>query len=165
MILGMTPFTFVHVLLSLLGIFSGFVVVFAFLTNKLLDGWNKLFLVTTILTSITGFLFPFHRFLPSHILGIVSMVALVLALLALYGRRLAGPWRSIYAISAVLALYLNVFVLIVQLFEKVPALKAIAPTQAAPPFLVAQLTCLLPFIILGIVSALKFRNHSAPAAS
>src|SRR5208283_4813222 len=143
MILGMTPFTFVHVLLSLLGIFLGFIVVFAFLTNKLIDGWNKLFLVTTILTSITGFLFPFHRFLPSHILGIVSMVALVLALLALYGRRLEGPWRSIYAISAVLALYLNVFVLIVQLFEKVPALKAIAPTQAAPPFLVAQLTCLL----------------------
>src|SRR5467141_1556180 len=139
MIFGMTTFTFVHVLLSLIGIFSGFVVVFGLLVAKRLDGWTTLFLASTVLTSVTGFLFPFHRFLPSHGVGILSLLALAIAIFARYGRHLAGLWRRTYAIMAVIALYLNVFVLIVQLFQKVPALKAIAPTQSEAPFKVTQL--------------------------
>jgi hypothetical protein len=122
MIFGMTTFTFVHVLLSLIGIFSGFVVVFGMLAAKHLDGWTALFLVTTVLTSVTGFLFPFHKFLPSHGVGIVSCIVLAFALLGRYAFHLAGAWRRIYVITAVIALYLNVFVLIAQLFQKVPHL-------------------------------------------
>src|SRR6202521_1743052 len=136
MILGMTTFTFVHVVLSLIGIFSGFVVVFGLLAGKRLDGWTALFLVTTVATSVTGFLFPFHKFLPSHATGIISMVALTVAVLARYVRHLDGAGRRTYVISAMIALYLNVFVLIAQAFQKVPALKAAAPTQSEPPFLV-----------------------------
>ena len=163
MILGMTTFTFMHVLLSLAGIFSGFVVVFGMLVAKRLDGWTALFLATTVLTSVTGFLFPFHKFLPSHGVGIVSMFALVLAIVARYGLKLAGPWRRIYVVSAVISLYLNVFVLIAQLFQKVPALKAMAPTQSEPPFLVSQLVCMAIFIVLGIAAAIKFRAEAALA--
>ena len=109
MILGMTTFTFVHVVLSLIGILSGFVVVFGLLGGKRLDGWTALFLVTTVLTSVTGFLFPFHTFLPSHGIGIVSLVVLAIGIFARYVRQLAGGWRCGYAVSAVIALYLNVF--------------------------------------------------------
>ncbi len=157
MILGMTTLTFVHVVLSLIGIFSGFVVVFGLLAAKRLDGWTELFLVTTVLTNVTGFFFPFHRFLPSHGVGIVSLIVLALAILARYARRLAGAWRCIYVVTAVIALYLNVFVLIVQAFQKVPALKAMAPTQSEPPFLVAQLVILALFVVLGIAAAIRFR--------
>src|ERR1700693_3975177 len=136
MILGMTTFTFVHVMLSLIGIFSGFVVVFGLLAGKRLDGWTALFLVSTVLTSVTGFLFPFHRFLPSHGVGIVSLIVLAVAILARYAFHLACAWRPISAVTAVIALYLNVFVLIAQAFQKVPALKAMAPTQSQPPSLV-----------------------------
>src|SRR6267378_4928948 len=101
MILGMTTFTFVHVLLSLIGILSGFAVVFGLLGGKRLDGWTALFLVTTVLTSVTGFLFPFHKFLPSHGIGIVSLVVLAIAIFARYARQLAGGWRRGYAVSAV----------------------------------------------------------------
>ena len=128
MILGMTTFTFVHVVLSLIGIFSGFVVVFGLLAAKQLDGWTALFLVTTVLTSATGFLFPFHTFLPSHGVGIVSLIVLAIAIFARYVRQLAGAWRRTYVITAIVALYLNVFVLIAQLFLKVPALKAMRAT-------------------------------------
>src|SRR6267378_2079732 len=112
MIFGMTTFTFVHVLLSLIGIFSGFVVVFGLLVAKRLDGWTTLFLASTVLTSVTGFLFPFHGFLPSHGVGILSLLALAIAIFARYGRHLIGLWRRTYAITvtAVIALYLNVFV-------------------------------------------------------
>src|SRR5258708_2020878 len=119
MILGMTTFTFVHVVLSLIGILSGLVVLAGLLAGKRLDGWTAVFLVTTVLTSVTGFLFPFHKFLPSHGIGIVSLIVLAVAIVARYLRRLAGAWRKTYAISAVIALYLNVFVLIAQLFQKV----------------------------------------------
>jgi hypothetical protein len=163
MIMGMTAFTFVHVLLSLIGIFSGFVVVFGMLAAKRLDGWTALFLLTTVLTSVTGFLFPFHKFLPSHGVGIVSMFALVIALFARYGRKLAGAWRRTYVLSAVISLYLNVFVLIAQLFQKVPALKAMAPTQSESPFLVAQLVCMALFVVLGIGAAIKFRTEAVLA--
>src|SRR5882724_5758412 len=120
----LSAFTLFHVLLSLVGILSGFVVLAGFLTAKRSDGWTALFLTTTVLTSVTGFLFPFHQFLPSHGVGIVSLLALAAAIFARYVRHLLGAWRRTYVITAMVALYLNVFVLIVQLFLKVPALKA-----------------------------------------
>jgi hypothetical protein len=144
-IFGMTTFTFVHVVLSLIGIFSGFVVLFGMFSAKRLEGWTSLFLVTMLLTSLTGFFFPFHRLLPSHILGALSLIALAIAIYARYSRGLAGAWRRTYAITAVIALYLNVFVLVVQVFQKVPALKVLAPTQSEPPFLVTQLIVLVIF--------------------
>jgi hypothetical protein len=159
MILGMTTLTFVHVVLSLLGIGSGFVVVFGLLTSRRLDGWTALFLVSTVLTSVTGFLFPFHHFLPSHGVGIVSLIVLAIALFARYGRNLAGAWRRTYAITSVIALYLNVFVLVVQLFLKVPALNALAPTQSEPPFKIAQLAVLVLFVVIGIFGAIRFRDE------
>jgi hypothetical protein len=164
MILGTTTFTFVHVVLSLIGIFSGFVVVFGLLAAKRLDGWTALFLVTTVLTSVTGFLFPFHRFLPSHGVGIVSLIVLAIAILARYGRPHAGAWGRIYVVTAMIALYLNVFVLIVQAFQKVPALKAMAPTQSEPPFLLTQLVVLVLFVVLGIAAAIRFRIATVPSA-
>ena len=145
MISGMTTFTFVHVLLSLIGIFSGFVVVLGLLKAERLDGWTALFLVSTVL-SVTGFLLPAHRFMPSHGVGIISLIVLAIAIFARYARHLAGAWRRIYVITAVIALYLNFFVLIVQLFQKVPALKAVAPTQSEAPFKVTQLVALAGFI-------------------
>ena len=164
MIFGMTTFTFVHVLLSLIGIFSGFVVVFGLLVAKRLDGWTTLFLASTVLTSVTGFLFPFHGFLPSHGVGILSLIALAIAIFARYGRHLTGLWRRTYAITAVIALYLNVFVLIVQLFQKVPALKAIAPTQSEAPFKVTQLVALVLFVVLGGSAAIRFRSEQPRTA-
>jgi hypothetical protein len=164
MILGMTTLTFAHVVLSLIGIFSGFVVVFGLLAAKRLDGWTALFLATTVLTSVTGFFFPFHRFLPSHGVGIVSLIVLAIAVFARYVRQLAGAWRRIYVITAVIALYLNVFVLIAQAFMKVPSLKAVAPTQSEPPFLVAQIVCMALFVVLGTFSAIKFRNETVRTA-
>ncbi len=164
MIFGMTIFTFVHVALSLLGIFSGFVVVFGLLTAKRLDGWTALFLVSTVLTSVTGFFFPFHRFLPSHALGIISLLVLPIAIFARYGRHLTGAWRRIYVVTAMIALYLNVFVLIVQLFQKVPTLKAMASTQSEPPFKVTQLVALALFVLLTVVAAIRFRNEQFRSA-
>jgi hypothetical protein len=158
MILGMSTatYTFLHVLLSLIGIGSGLVVVFGFLTGKLLDRWTAIFLVTTALTSITGFGFPFDHLLPSHILAILSLVALAFAIPARYMFHLAGAWRWVYVIGSAVALYFNVFVLVVQSFEKVPALKALAPTQKEPPFVVAQLLVLLIFATLTVFATVRF---------
>jgi len=164
MIFGMTIFTFVHVVLSLVGIFAGFVVVLGLITAKRLNGWTALFLVTTLLTSLTGFLFPFHKFLPSHGVGIVSVLVLAVTIPALYVFHLAGPWRRTYVIGAVIALYLNVFVLIAQLFMKVPALKALAPTGSEPPFLVTQVAVMLIFIVLGVFAAKRFPAVAVQAA-
>ncbi len=162
MVLGMSlqTFTFVHVLLSLVGIGSGFIVVFGLLSSKRLNGWTLLFFVTTVLTSATGFLFPVEHLLPSHIVAILSLVALTIAILARYTFHMAGAWRTTYVVGAVIALYFNCFVGVVQAFEKVPALKALAPTQKEPPFLVAQLVVLAIFVGLGIVAAKRFRNAS-----
>jgi hypothetical protein len=166
MILGMSTstFTLAHVLISLVGIVSGLIVVFGMISGKRLDGWNPLFLASTVLTSLTGFLFPFERLLPSHKVGIISLIVLAVALLALYAFHLGGKWRSIYVISAVLALYLNVFVAVVQAFEKVPALKALAPTQSEPPFLVVQTIVLALFVALGIFAAKRFRSPAVVPA-
>ena len=160
MIFGMTTstFTFVHVLLSLVGIGSGGIVLFGLLTGKRLNGWTALFLASTVATSVTGFAFPFDRLLPSHKVGILSLVVLAVAILARYLRQLSGVWRWIYVVSASTALYLNVFVGVVQAFLKVPALKAMAPTQSEPPFLFPQLTVLGLFVVLAIAAALRFRD-------
>ncbi len=159
MIFGMTTYTFVHVVISLVGIVSGLVVLLGLVAANRLNGWTVLFLVTTVATCLTGFGFPFVQLLPSHIVGIITLVALTLAIFARYGHRLAGAWRWIYVLGAVVALYLNVFVLIVQAFMKVPGLNALAPTQSEPPFLVTQVVVLVIFILLGIVAALRFRNE------
>jgi hypothetical protein len=159
MIFGMTTYTFVHVVISLVGIVSGLVVLLGLLAANRLNGWTVLFLATTVATCLTGFGFPFVQLLPSHIVGIITLVALTAAIFARYGRRLAGAWRWIYVLGAVAALYLNVFVLIVQAFMKVPGLNALAPTQSEPPFLVTQVVVLVIFILLGIVAALRFRNE------
>jgi hypothetical protein len=158
MILGMTTatFTFVHVLISLVGIASGLLVVYGMLRGKRFDGATAIFLVTTALTSLTGFLFPVEHILPSHIFGIISLVALAIAIPARYLLHMGGSWRPIYVVSSVLALYLNVFVLVAQIFLKVPAAHALAPTGTEPPFLIAQAVVLAIFVVLGIFAVKKF---------
>jgi hypothetical protein len=158
MVLGMSlaSFTLVHVVLSLIGIVTGFVVLAGMLRSQRLPGWTAVFLVTTILTSVTGFLFPFEKLLPSHIFGIISLVVLAVTLHALYVRRLAGAARWLYVSTALFALYLNVFVLVVQIFVKIPFFKALAPTQAEPPFAVAQGIVLLAFLFLGYGAVRSF---------
>jgi hypothetical protein len=166
MILGMSTatYTFLHVLISLVSIGSGLVVMFGFLTGKRLDGLTAVFLITTVLTSVSGFGFPFDHLLPSHIVGIISLVILAVAIPARYMFHLAGSWRWIYVIGATTALYLNVFVLVVQLFMKVPALKALAPTQTEPPFLVAQSVVLVVYLGLTVLATKRFHIEPAPAA-
>ena len=159
MIFGMTTFTFVHVVLSLIGIGSGLVVTYGLLTAKPLNGWTAVFLATTVATSVTGFGFPFGQFLPSHYVGVVSLVVLAIAIVARYPLHLACAWRWIYAVSAVTALYFNVFVGIVQAFRRVPALQAMAPTQSEPPFAITQLVVLALFAVLGIFAVIRFRTQ------
>jgi hypothetical protein len=134
------------------------VVVFGLIAGKRLDGWTALFLVTTVATSVTGFMFPYHGFTPGIGVGILSLVVLAVAILGRYRRHLAGPWRRTYVISAVIALYLNVFVLVAQLFEKVPSLHALAPKGSEPPFFITQGIVMLIFIALGIAAVKGFRE-------
>jgi hypothetical protein len=161
MVLGMSigTYTILHVILSLIGIGSGFIVLFGLIKGKLLTPWNAVFLVTTILTSLTGFGFPNTKVTPGIILGILSMIVLAIALIALYVFHLKGAWRRTYAISAMIALYFNVFVLIAQTFEHVPAFHALAPTGTETPFKVAQTLLLLLFIVLITTAARKFSNR------
>ena len=158
MMLGMSlsTFTTVHVIISLVGIVSGLIVLFGMFSARPLNGWTALFLLTTVLTSVTGFGFPFTHLLPSHKIGIISLVILAIAILARYSYHMVGKWRWIYVVTAMIALYLNVFVLVFQSFEKVPALKALAPTQSEPPFLVAELGVMVIFIVLTIFAVKKF---------
>jgi hypothetical protein len=158
MILGMSlsTFTTVHVIISLIGIASGLVVVYAMLNSKDRMFWTALFLGTTVLTSVTGFMFPFHQLLPSHVVGGISIVALAIALYALYARRLAGSWRWIYIAGALLALYLNIFVGVVQSFQKVAFLQPLAPTQSELPFVIAQTGLLAIFLVLGYLAVARF---------
>ena len=156
-------FTQVHVAISLVGILSGLVVMVGLLGARRLNSWTALFLASTVATSITGFFFPFHGVTPAIIVGIISLVLLAAALFARYARSLAGTWRWIYVVTAMTALYLNVFVLIVQLFQKVPALKALAPTQTEPAFLIAQLAAFVIFLVLAIVATIRFRIARIPA--
>ena len=150
-------YTLAHVVISLAGIFSGFVVLFGLLAGKRLDGWTKFFLITTVATSVTGFFFPLHGFTPAFGVGIISLLVLSIAIFARYPRQLAGRWRWIYVVTAMIALYLNVFVAIVQAFEKAPVLKVLAPTQSEPPFKLTQLVVLVLFVVLTIVGVIRFR--------
>jgi hypothetical protein len=158
MMLGMSLSTFTtgHVLISLVGIGSGFAVLLGLFSAKRVNGLTALFLLTTVLTSVTGFGFPFTHLLPSHKTAIISLLALAIAILARYSFHMVGKWRWIYVVTAMIALYLNLFVLVFQSFEKVPALKAMAPTQSEPPFLVAQLAVMAIFIVLTIFAVKKF---------
>lgn len=162
MVLGMSlsTFTMVHVLISLIGIGSGVVVAYGLVVGKPLPGLTAIFLTTTVLTSLTGFLFPFEHLLPSHILGILSVLALAGAIVGRYVLHLEGAGRSLYAVCAVIALYFNVFVLVAQSFMKVPALHALAPTQKEPPFAIVQGIVLVIFVVLGILAVKNF--HVAP---
>jgi len=165
MILGMSlaTFTTLHVIISLIAIAVGLVVVYGMVGSNPMGRWTALFLLATILTSVTGFFFPFAHLLPSHILGLISLVVLAIALFARYGRHLDGAWRWIYASTAVLALYLNVFVLVVQGFLKVPALHALAPTQGEPPFAIAQTVVLILFVLVGALAVWKFHPEQLRA--
>ena len=160
MVLGMSlsTYTILHVILSLIGIGTGFIGLFGLINGRLLSPWNVVFLVTTILTSLTGFGFPNTKVTPGIVLGILSMIVLAIALLALYVFHLKGGWRRTYAITAMIALYFNVFVLIAQTFEHVPVFHALAPTGAETPFKVAQTLLLVLFAVLISAAAKKFRT-------
>ena len=164
MILGMSLSTFitVHVIISLIGIVAGIIVMFGLLTSKRMPGLTAIFLLFTILTSATGFLIPpllSEKLLPSHIVGILSLVLLAIACVALYGMKISGAWRSVYVVTAMTSLYLNVFVLIIQAFLKVPALHALAPSvpPSGPPFAIIQGIVLVFFVIVIIGAVRRFR--------
>ena len=151
-------FTLIHIVISLAGILSGLVVLGGWLAAKHYRGLTHFFLLTTALTSITGFFFPFQGFTPAYAVGGISIVLLAIAAYAFYGCKLAGRWQAVYLITAATALYLNFFVLVAQLFAKTPALKALAPTQAEPAFGVTQGLVLLSFVVLGVMAVRKFRR-------
>jgi len=163
MILGLSfqTYTLIHTVISLIGIASGLVALYGMVAGKPLDVWTPIFLISTVLTSVTGFGFPFDHFLPSHWVGVVSLVFLAVALFAVYVKHLAGAWRWIYVVSAVVALWFNVFVLIVQSFMKISVLKALAPTQSEPPFQIAQGAALVLFVVLAILAVRQFRPAAA----
>ncbi|HYT83949.1 MAG TPA: hypothetical protein VEK86_10880 [Gemmatimonadales bacterium] len=164
MIFGLTTFTLIHTVLSLIGIVSGLVVAGGLASGRLLDRWALVFLVTTALTSVTGFGFPFVTLLPSHIVGIVSLVVLAAVIVAQYVQHFAGAWRRVYSAGVVLATYLNTFVLVTQLFRRLPALIAAAPTQSEPPFAITQILVLALFIWLGVAADKAFRAATAGMA-
>ena len=155
---NLETYTVFHVVLSLVGVASGLVCTFGWLTSRRFTNWETLFLVTTVATSITGFGFPFHKILASHVVGIISLAVLGGAVVAKMLPLPASLGAVLFVSTAMLALYLNVFVLIVQLFQKVPALKALAPTQSEPPFLIAQAVALLAYLALSVVAVLKARG-------
>lgn len=154
-------YTIVHTLISLVAIFTGVVVVFGMLASSRLDGWTKWFLITAVATTVTGFFFPFHGFTPAIGLGIISLPFLALTLFARYPKHLSGAWRWIYVIGAVICLYFNLFVAVVQSFEKIPALHAMAPTQTESPFKLTQLSVLALSIVFAIVTVIRFRPEPA----
>jgi hypothetical protein len=161
--MSLAAFTALHVALSLIGIASGFVVLFGMIFGNKQSGVTALFLVTTILTSVTGFMFPYKGFTPGIGVGILSIIVLIVALIARYPCRLKGRWRGIWVVTSALALYLNFFVLIVQSFEKIPALHNLAPTQTEGPFKIAQLIALVLFATLTSVAFYRFRlERKAP---
>jgi hypothetical protein len=159
--LSLSAFTMVHVVISLIGIATGLLVLWGMLGSQRMGGLTAVFLITTVLTSVTGFMFPFNGLLPSHVVGAISLVVLAVALIALYLFRLEGAWRWIYVVTAVIALYFNVFVGVVQAFQKFAVLHALAPTQSEPPFAIAQLIVLALFIWLGYLAVRRFRPGPA----
>ncbi len=166
MVFGLTlsSYTLIHVIISLIGIASGLVVAFGLIAGKRYDGLTALFLTFTIATSLTGFAFPFHGVTPAIIVGVISMVVLLIALLARYALHLAGASRWIYVVTAMLALYFNCFVLVVQSFQKIDALHALAPTQKEPPFAVTQIVVLVLFVVLTVMAVKRFRGVAVATA-
>ena len=160
MLFDLPMFTLVHVVLSLFGIIAGLIVAGGMLAGTRPGRWTDIFLTTTILTNVTGFGFPFTTILPSHIVGVVSLVALSIALFALYAKRLVGSWRTVFVATAILSLYLNVFVLVAQLLAKIPVLAELAPGPQAPLFGITQGVVLLLFIALGWGASKRFPNET-----
>jgi hypothetical protein len=165
MIIGLSTatFTLLHVIISLIGIFTGLVVAAGLWSGKRLDTWTGVFLLTTVLTDITGFMFP-GALDPARIVGVISLVALAIAILAFYAYHVAGAWRWIYVSTALFSLYLNCFVAVVQSFQKIPALHALAPKGNEPPFAVAQGALLLVFVVIGVVCLRRFHPTTRGAA-
>ena len=159
----MEIFTAVHVVISLVAILSGLVIMLGMIAGRRFDRGTVLFLAASGATSITGFFFPFHGITPAIAVGLLSVLVLAIAILARYSRRLMGPWRWVYVISAAIALYFNVFVLVVQLFQKIPSLNILAPTQSEPPFAVTQLVVLAVFVALSIAAVIRFRVQPGSA--
>ncbi|MET0631114.1 MAG: hypothetical protein ABWY92_09665 [Xanthobacteraceae bacterium] len=159
--LSLQAFTILHVIISLVAIAAGLVVFYQMLNSQFSPVWTLVFLVTTILTSVTGFMFPIAAFTPAIGFGIISLVVLAVALYALYSQHLAGAWRWIYVVTALFALYLNVFVLVVQSFQKIPALNALAPKGSEPPFAIAQAVVLAAFLYFGYCAVKAFRTRGA----
>jgi len=159
MIFGMSLslYTQIHVIISLVGIASGLLVAVGMIMARSSSAMTELFLATTILTSVTGFFFPFHGVTPGIVVGILSLAVLLLTLIARYGKHMVGGWRGTYVITAMFALYLNVFVLVAQCFEHIPSLHVLAPTGTEPPFKIAQGIVLVLFVLLTIVAYKKFR--------
>ena len=154
--MGLAIYTLIHVLISLAGIATGFVVVGGWLGGKHLPRWTAWFLATTVATNVTGFFFPFLGFTPAYAVAILSLLLLAAAIYALFARRLAGPWRKTYVVCAAASLYLNFFVLIAQLFLRLPALKQLAPKGTEPAFGLTQGIVLVLFIALGVASVRRF---------
>jgi hypothetical protein len=155
--LSVAAFTLVHVAITLIAILSGLAVLFGLLRSRRMDGLTDIFLIFTVLTDVTGFMFPFHGLTPAFNLGIISSVVLIPTLVARYAFAMTGWWRGTYVIGAVLSLYFNCFVLVVQAFQKVPALHALAPKGNEPPFAIAQGLGLLFFIVTGFLASRRFR--------
>jgi hypothetical protein len=168
MILGLPAptFTLLHVIISLIGIATGLVAVAGLIQRRLIPRWTGVFLTTTVLTSVTGFFFP-AKFGPPQAVGGISLIVLALGIYALYAKELAGRWRATYVVSAVVSLYFNVFVAVVQTFQKIPVFHALAPTQTEPPFAIAQGLVLLAFVVAGVAAVRRFRTTpwKTPAAS
>jgi len=163
MVFGMSlsTYTTVHVIISLIAIVTGFIAVFGMLQSRRMAGWTAIFLWMTVLTSVTGFLFPFAGVTPGIIVGIISMVLLAIAFFALYGKHLDVAWRWVYVWTAIAALWFNVFILIVQLFQKIAFLNALAPTGSEPPFQIAQGAALVLFAALAIMAVRNFHPRAA----
>lgn len=159
MILGMSlaSFTVLHLIISMIAIALGFVVAGGILASNKLPGWTAWFLILTILTSATGFLFPFTKVTPAHIVSVISLVLLAVAVYALYGKGIAGVWRGVYVVTAMLALWFNVFVLIAQSFQKVALLNVYAPTGSEPPFAITQGIVLIFFVVMIWLGIKRFR--------
>lgn len=160
MFFGVSSLQTFHVLISIVGIASGLAVVWGLLSSSRMSTLTAVFLLTTLLTNLTGFLFPFKGFTPAIGVGIAGTIVVAVCLAARYLKRLENGWRGVYVVTAVLSLYFNLFVLVVQLFQKVPALNAYAPTGSEPPFAVVQGIVLLACLAAGFLAFRRF--HPLP---
>ena len=153
----LSALTFIHTAISLVALLVGAIVLYGILHGRYQRDWTAAFIALTLAVCVTGFMFPFHQILPSHIFGVLTLVAMAVTIYALYSKRLNGFWRALYVASAVFAFYLNAFVAIVQAFLKIPALTPLAPTQSELPFIVAQVVLLILVVAAAIVGTKRFR--------